>query len=870
MNLKQKSKWFLTGMLGLALALMTMLGGCEQEPPPYEPDPDPVSTTVVTFTNTEDDTSQTDISAVGGSGAARNLTLTVPNTTEDVYFVVSNVSAQTIAVSGADAAAVTQKTDGTDVDGTISSATLAVFTVDTTEDVVGTDISDDGGSKVFKLTVSESGKTSIVYTVTLFVQYPPWTHSLTASNVDNEDTFANVKFYLKNEAPEDGFVHANSAYFATDLVTAITEAGLGKYLIAVEWTANGSGFAKKAGYVGPLSGIQVTDSAEAIVLTDVSTPAVSVAVNASPVYIGGVPGDALSGPVTLTINLTGAVVKSTLSSVDATSWFAPQVTGLTYTAAGTAGDSSFTIVVNGTPGAALTGSITITIPSTWLKYKNGVSVSGDKTAYGAYYNIVTAKVAAPTASPAGGSYPGQQVDAGDTITLSSTTGGATFYYTIDGTTPTTGSSSGESVIVPSTAGPFTLKAIATKALMTNSDELTAYYRVKSYTINNPTGYDNSVQAQVTFSPTSDRVKGKIITATITLTSFNPSSIEAGEFTINLTSATNQVSITGSSQTYTVAAGNLGNTSSITTYSFPMPTSNVIDLALTFTFAVPPITQVSLDDWTGNDPAYYDFAVPVADEYFKDYFTFSNPTDYTVSTIEWYKVVGTTATVVSSPGSSQAEGNTVYVAKISLNASFPKTFADAATLAFGTSGITPNSSVTTLTDALSKTLASGYLVDVAPGGASADVYLAFPATDTLIDTISKNDWEGFDFPVSGGSFDTTPGVIGTANYTSGNATYYKYSGSALTTYEPNLTAAGATATGNSNYILKVTLNAKPGFKFAEDVEPDEFLIAAFGPGWVADVKLGSSGGTVYENFAGASYLAVGNGDSITFYLYFHVN
>jgi len=80
----------------------------------------------------------------------------------------------------------------------------------------------------------------------------------------------------------------------------------------------------------------------------------------------------------------------------------------------------------------------------------------------------------PTASPEAGTYSG--LDSTTTsVTLSCSTAGASIYYTLDGSAPTTGSTlySGAIVISQTT----TLKAIATKNGLDNSEVLTATYTI---------------------------------------------------------------------------------------------------------------------------------------------------------------------------------------------------------------------------------------------------------------------------------------------------------------------------------------------------------------------------------------------------------
>ena len=82
----------------------------------------------------------------------------------------------------------------------------------------------------------------------------------------------------------------------------------------------------------------------------------------------------------------------------------------------------------------------------------------------------TEQVATPTFSPAAGTYSEAQ-----NVTISCATSGATIYYTTDGTTPTTSSAQyGSAITVSST---MTVKAIAVKSGMTNSEVASALYTI---------------------------------------------------------------------------------------------------------------------------------------------------------------------------------------------------------------------------------------------------------------------------------------------------------------------------------------------------------------------------------------------------------
>jgi hypothetical protein len=88
------------------------------------------------------------------------------------------------------------------------------------------------------------------------------------------------------------------------------------------------------------------------------------------------------------------------------------------------------------------------------------------------YTIQAATAASPTFSPAAGTYSSAQ-----TVTISSTTSGATIYYTTDGSTPTTSSNKYSAPITISTT--TTLNALATATNFANSPVTSGVYTIQA-------------------------------------------------------------------------------------------------------------------------------------------------------------------------------------------------------------------------------------------------------------------------------------------------------------------------------------------------------------------------------------------------------
>jgi len=152
---------------------------------------------------------------------------------------------------------------------------------------------------------------------------------------------------------------------------------------------------------------------------------------------------------------------------------------------GTYGSTQTVTISSATPGTSITYTVdgsTPTILST--AYSTPISVSSSetvnalavKTGYAnssigtATYIVGGSQVATATFSPIAGSYPGSQM-----VTVSSLTAGATFYYTLDGSTPTTSSTLYTGPVLINTTE--TLKVLATHAGLSNSAIASAAYTI---------------------------------------------------------------------------------------------------------------------------------------------------------------------------------------------------------------------------------------------------------------------------------------------------------------------------------------------------------------------------------------------------------
>lgn len=195
---------------------------------------------------------------------------------------------------------------------------------------------------------------------------------------------------------------------------------------------------------------------------------------ASTVTVGG--NATANGQNSSGVEVWGGGTATVTGNVNAAGTNCYGVKALSGTSGGTAYGSTATIdgTITATSyiliGATVKTSSDTTEPSTLAGYR---MYSGAIPTCTVLVKEQNPQVAIPTASPIGGA-----VASGTTVSLSTTTDGASIHYTTDGSTP-----SAESAVYTepiSITGPLTIKAIATKAGMTDSGVM-----IETYTIAAP-------------------------------------------------------------------------------------------------------------------------------------------------------------------------------------------------------------------------------------------------------------------------------------------------------------------------------------------------------------------------------------------------
>jgi hypothetical protein len=144
------------------------------------------------------------------------------------------------------------------------------------------------------------------------------------------------------------------------------------------------------------------------------------------------------------------------------------------------------------------------------------------------------QAATPTANPTGGA-----VASGTTVVLSTATSGATIYYTTDGSTPTSSSTAYSAQI--SVTNAMTIKAIAVKSGMTNSDIMSESYTM--YAFGAPTivsAAAGNEQVTISWTPVSGSTGYNVYTSTASA-SYGMAAVTVGSsvYSTALTGLTNE-------------------------------------------------------------------------------------------------------------------------------------------------------------------------------------------------------------------------------------------------------------------------------------------------------------------------------------------
>ena len=137
-------------------------------------------------------------------------------------------------------------------------------------------------------------------------------------------------------------------------------------------------------------------------------------------------------------------------------------------------------ITDSTTGKSFTSSVTVNIPALagntayvgFTGGTGGLTATQDVLTWSYTSTTSIQQVATPTFNPAAGNYNSPQ-----SVMISDTTGGATIYYTTDGTTPTTSSTQYSGPI--SVNSTETIQAMATASGMTNSTVALATYTIQA-------------------------------------------------------------------------------------------------------------------------------------------------------------------------------------------------------------------------------------------------------------------------------------------------------------------------------------------------------------------------------------------------------
>jgi hypothetical protein len=272
--------------------------------------------------------------------------------------------------------------------------------------------------------------------------------------------------------------------------TGYTNSAIGSAAYVINGTVATPTFSPVAGSYGPAQTVTIssaTSGATIYYTTNGTTPTTSSTQYTAPITVStSETVEALAVKTGYTNSAIGSAAY-VINGTVATPTFSP--------VAGTYSSSQTVTISSATSGTTIYYTTNGTTPTTSsTQYTAPITVSTSETvkalavkagytnsAIGSAAYVISSTVATPTFSPVAGSYGPAQ-----TVTISSTTSGATIYYTTNGTTPTTSSTQYTAPITVSVSE--TVKALAVKSGYTNSAIGSAAYVI------------NGTVATPTFSP----------------------------------------------------------------------------------------------------------------------------------------------------------------------------------------------------------------------------------------------------------------------------------------------------------------------------------------------------------------------------------
>jgi hypothetical protein len=274
-------------------------------------------------------------------------------------------------------------------------------------------------------------------------------------------------------------VSATETLEAIAIASGYSQSAVGSAAYTINGAVAMPTFSPAAGAYGPAQTVTISDTTSGATIyytTNGTTPTTASSTYSSAITVSATETlEAIAAKTGYSNSAVGSAAY-TINGAVATPTFSP--------AAGAYGPAQTVTISDTTSGATIYYTTNGTTPTTASStYSSAITVSATETleaiaaktgysnsAVGSAAYTINGAVATPTFSPAAGTYSSTQ-----TVTISDSTSGATIYYTTNGTTPTTASSTYSSAITVSATE--TLEAIAAKTGYTNSAVASAAYTI---------------------------------------------------------------------------------------------------------------------------------------------------------------------------------------------------------------------------------------------------------------------------------------------------------------------------------------------------------------------------------------------------------